>query len=300
MADDEALLCYGRLRHGSGTNKATEDSHHTYACGYCCLCSVHSINRFPFAIPFVAASQFANSCSVVRKFHHSCFRHWRGCSFLVLRSYLPVALSLLLCLARRLYQLPNELFFAVLLLAETCLLRVQNNGAGVSRCRGVAPGATNANDSLNERELCCFPYLTGNAVFPACNGNGLGLYHHIDVEHIVEVKSARAGKGSQQGPTDSSGTSRTASDTEQQAGLSLVVIDMEAEGLTGELIGEQVCTNSLCACENTDSAPEVEAVRGTGRSTLPTYCWPQVESCSTSSFYRPAAKKIVCLLGFLL
>lgn len=115
------------------------------------------------------------------------------------------------------------------------LLRVQNNGAGVSRCSGVAPGVSNSTDS--PKELCCFPYLTGNAVFPACNGAGLGLYQHVDVEHIVQVKRSESAGALQDGIENSSG-SRTPG---TQATSSFVaVIDLDAEGLTGELTEQQV------------------------------------------------------------
>jgi hypothetical protein len=106
------------------------------------------------------------------------------------------------------------------------LLRFQVNGAGVSKCTGVAPGASQPSTNFST-ELCCFPYLTGNAVFPSCTGNGLGLYQHVDVEHIVRVKGS------------SSGVDRDGAST-PHASLSVTVVDVEAEGLSGALSKEQV------------------------------------------------------------
>lgn len=119
---------------------------------------------------------------------------------------------------------------------------LQNNGAGVSKCMGVAPGAPpepseeTSGSSETSLELCCFPYLTGNAVFPACTGNGLGLYHHVDVEHIVRSKSTKS--------TESRSISSESSADSEDSGVSVVVIDVRAEGLTGELDKEKVRVES--------------------------------------------------------
>lgn len=66
--------------------------------------------------------------------------------------------------------------------------------------------------------LCCFPYLTGNAVFPACSAAGLGFYHFVDLQHIM----------AQEVPGKSGAQTRTA------------VLDAHSLGLTGTLSGEQV------------------------------------------------------------
>ena len=79
-------------------------------------------------------------------------------------------------------------------------------------------------DGSADDGLCCFPYLTGNAVFPACSAAGLGFYHFVDLQHVVT-----------QQPTNVDGTAHA-----QRA----VVLDAKALGLTGTLAAEQVRARS--------------------------------------------------------
>jgi hypothetical protein len=110
----------------------------------------------------------------------------------------------------------------------------QHNGAGLCNCSTVAPGATLQDSPSDAQELsssahaqhaaaspassapwrrlrqaertvqadrkrngiCCFPYLTGNAVFPACSAAGLGFYHFVDLQHVLsqpEYEGSEAG-----------------------------------------------------------------------------------------------------------
>jgi hypothetical protein len=42
------------------------------------------------------------------------------------------------------------------------------------------------NNGSDSSGVCCFPYLTGNAVFAACSSAGLGFYHHVDLQHVLQ------------------------------------------------------------------------------------------------------------------
>ena len=67
--------------------------------------------------------------------------------------------------------------------------------------------------------VCCFPYLTGNAVFPACSSAGLGFYHFVDLQHIMEQERY---------------------DGMEQGAPRVVVLNMAELGFTGSLGEEQV------------------------------------------------------------
>jgi len=92
------------------------------------------------------------------------------------------------------------------------------NGAGLCNCTEVAPGLPGGSPVVDG--ICCFPYLTGNAPFPACQSNGIGLYHHVDLQHILADPLYEAPPGS--------------------SAPRAVALDAKAAGLTGTLSGPQV------------------------------------------------------------
>lgn len=98
-----------------------------------------------------------------------------------------------------------------------------------------APDSTGAEDASAtvSPSLCCFPYLTGNAVFPACSAGGVGMYQHVDVEHIVRAKAP------QHEGRDSSSADTSAQSTEHSE-LTVAVVDLELEGWTGNADGDKV------------------------------------------------------------
>ena len=74
----------------------------------------------------------------------------------------------------------------------------QSNGAGLCNCSTVSPGVDSQHSASQSKgssgvssvegsdsDVCCFPYLTGNAVFPACSAAGLGFYHFVDLQHAL-------------------------------------------------------------------------------------------------------------------
>jgi hypothetical protein len=81
--------------------------------------------------------------------------------------------------------------------------------------------------------VCCFPYLTGNAVFPACSSAGLGFHHFVDLQHALEYPGHLGvhAKGS---------SSEDSKVDVRQMHPNVTVINLEQLGLTGHLEATQV------------------------------------------------------------
>jgi hypothetical protein len=97
-------------------------------------------------------------------------------------------------------------------------------------------GGRQKQEDGHDDDVCCFPYLTGNAVFPACTSAGLGFYHLVDLQHVL--------RDPEHSGLEAGFRIKHSSGNMHQWHPNVTVISLEQHELTGQLSSTQVTTPS--------------------------------------------------------